>query len=253
MNSAALFKILDVIMVDRENRNLQTTNKSCYVLSCRISGESTFTQNQEKFTAKQGDVLYIPYGSSYRQSCKREKVICIHLEAFSAAPSNIMLLRANDTEYVCSLFLKCYKIFTKKEHAFEYACMSVLYEILSVVSFDSFNSVTANNSALSLAMQYLSTHVFEQDFSVETLCENANISRTYFNKKFKEAYNTTPIKHINNLRTNKAKLLLKSGNYTNEEVAALCGFSDVKYFYVIFKKLTRQTTLEYKKTEHQTD
>ena len=105
-------------MVDRENRNLQTTNKSCYVLSCRISGESTFTQNGKEFTAKQGDVLYIPYGSSYQQSCKREKVIYIHLEAFSAAPSNIMLLRANDPEYVCSLFLKCYKIFTKKEHAF---------------------------------------------------------------------------------------------------------------------------------------
>jgi len=253
MNSAAVFKILDVVMVDRENRNLQTTNKSCYVLSCRISGESTFTQNGKEFTAKQGDVLYIPYGSSYRQSCKREKVICIHLEAFSAAPSNIMLLRANDTEYVCSLFLKCYKIFTEKEHAFEYACMSVLYEILSVVSFDSFNSATSNNSALSLAMQYLSTHVFEQDFSIETLCENANISRTYFNKIFKKAYNTTPIKYINDIRINKAKLLLKSGNYTNEEVSALCGFSDVKYFYVIFKKHTGQTTLEYKKTEHPTD
>ena len=253
MNSAALFKILDVVMVDRENRNLQTTNKSCYVLSCRISGESTFTQNGKEFTAKQGDVLYIPYGSSYRQCSKREKVICIHLEAFSAAPSNIMLLRANDPEYVCSLFLKCYKIFTKKEHAFEYACMSVLYEILSVVSFDSFNSATANNSALSLAMQYLSTHVFEQDFSVETLCKNANISRTYFNKVFKKAYNTTPIKYINDIRINKAKLLLKSGNYSNEEIAFLCGFNDVKYFYVIFKKLTNQTTLKCKNTEHQTN
>lgn len=254
MNDAALFKILDVVMVDRENRNLQTTNKSCYVLSCRISGESTFTQNGKKlFIAKQGDVLYIPYGSSYKQSCKREKVICIHLEAFSAAPSNIMLFSTNDPKYVCSLFFKCYNAFKKRENNFEYTCMSVLYEILSVVSFDSLNSVTANNSPFNLAMQYLSTHVFEQDFSVDALCENANISRTYFNKKFKEAYNTTPIKHINNLRTNKAKLLLKSGNYTNEEVAALCGFSDVKYFYVIFKKLTGQTTLEYKKTEHPTD
>ena len=253
MNNAAVFKILEVVMVDRENLNLQTTNKSCYVLSCRISGESTFTQNRKEFTAKQGDVLYIPYGSSYQQSCKREKVIYIHLEAFSAAPSNIMLLRANDPEYVCSLFLKCYKIFTKKEHAFEYACMSVLYEILSVVSFDSFNSATANNSPFNLAMQYLSTHVFEQDFSVDALCENANISRTYFNKIFKKAHNTTPIKYINNIRINKAKLLLKSGNYTNEEVSALCGFSDVKYFYVIFKKHTGQTTLEYKNTEHQND
>ena len=102
-------------------------------------------------------------------------------------------------------------------------------------------------------MQYLSTHVFEQDFSVETLCENANISRTYFNKIFKETYNTTPIKYINDIRINKAKLLLKSGNYSNEEIAFLCGFNDVKYFYVIFKKLTNQTTLKCKNTEHQTD
>lgn len=253
MNNAAVFKILDVVMVDRENLKLQTINKSCYVLSCRISGESTFTQNGKEFTAKQGDVLYIPYGSSYQQSCKREKVIYIHLEAFSAAPSNIMLLRANDTEHVCSLFLKCYKIFTKKEHDFEYACMSVLYEILSFVGFGSLNSVTTNNTPFNLAMQYLSTHVFEQDFSVDALCENANISRAYFNKIFKKTYNTTPIKYINDIRISKAKLLLKSGNYSNEEIAFLCGFNDVKYFYVIFKKLTNQTTLKYKNTEHPTD
>ena len=33
-----------------------------------------------------------------------------------------------------------------------------------------------------------------------------------------------------------------------EEIASLCGFRDVKYFYVIFKKLTGYTTKEYKRS-----
>ncbi len=249
MHDAALFRILDVVMVDRNNLSMQTVNKSCYVLSCRLSGESEFSQNGKSLIAKTGDILYIPYGSSYYQKSKQERVIYIHLEALSSVSKHINLWQPKDAEYVCSLFLKCYNIFKKREPNFEYACMSVLYEILSLINLDTNRIIDEKNITFDRAMQYLNAHIFEKDFSIDELCKNANISRTYFNKLFKKFFNTTPINFINVARIDKAKMLLKSGNYTNEEIANLCGFSDVKYFYVIFKKLTKQTTLEYKSNE----
>ncbi len=52
--------------------------------------------------------------------------------------------------------------------------------------------------------------------------------------------------YINASRIDKAKMLLDSGDYRNDEVALLCGFSETKYFYTVFKKITGMTPKEYK-------
>ena len=55
-----------------------------------------------------------------------------------------------------------------------------------------------------------------------------------------------PTEYVNRLRISTAEFLLKSEDYTNDEIATLCGFNDTKYFYVVFKKITGMTTKEYK-------
>ena len=66
-----------------------------------------------------------------------------------------------------------------------------------------------------------------------------------FNDEGKLVYLQSGSRYINENRISKAKHLLDTGSYTNEEIAALCGFADVKYFYVVFRKLTGQTTRQY--------
>ncbi|MBQ9131846.1 MAG: helix-turn-helix transcriptional regulator [Clostridia bacterium] len=97
------------------------------------------------------------------------------------------------------------------------------------------------------AITYLDAHLFDADLSFERAHKRAHISRTYFNKLFYQAYGCTPTAYVNGQRIERAKRLLISGGFSNEEIASLCGFNDVKYFYVIFKKLTGVTTKGYKK------
>ena len=73
------------------------------------------------------------------------------------------------------------------------------------------------------------------------------ISRTYFNKFFNQTYQCSPTVYANQKRIERAKLFLQSGGFSNEEISYLSGFNDVKYFYIVFLKLTGQTTREYKK------
>ena len=49
------------------------------------------------------------------------------------------------------------------------------------------------------------------------------------------------------MRIERAKQLIITGSFPNEEIAKICGFNDVKYFYVIFKRVTGFTTKEYKR------
>lgn len=246
LNGPPLFKILDVVMVDRKHFNMKTVNKSCYVISCRLKGESLFLQNGISDVATRGDILYIPYGSTYFQESKQETVIYIHLETYSAIPNDLKIYKPMKPDYVCSLFKKCYDEFMGKKTNYEYICLSILYEILSLINITAPSINIDSNHTFNFAKQYLDSHVCEIDFTIDKLCKFSNISRTYFNQLFKKYFNRTPTNYINEVRIKKAKHLLNSGNYSNEEIAFLCGFNSVKYFYVVFKKLTGQTTLEYK-------
>ena len=178
LKEPALFRILDIEMINRANSTIKTINKSCYVLSCRFSGESLFLQNSKSTKAERGDILYIPYGSTYHQKTNHEKVIYIHLEAYSPLPNELQIYKLNKPDYVCLLFYKCYEEFKNKNTNYEYICMSVLYEILSLISFTSESISKPQHPVFNFAKQYLDSHICESNFTIEELCRTANISRT---------------------------------------------------------------------------
>ncbi len=247
MDSPPFFRILDAIKLKRESWKVKTINKSCFALSCRLSGESLFCFDNKTKTARKGDILYIPYGSSYMQETAGEELVVLHLEAYSPVPNRIEVFTPAVPEHVCALFEKCYFEFINKTGNYELRCMAILYEILAQIDLFGKEQNGESGTVYDLAIRYLETHMYDMGFSIEALCRDASVSRPYFNRLFKERFGTTPLVYVNEMRINKAKILLKTGNYTNEEIAGLCGFMDVKYFYVVFKRLTGLTTRSYVK------
>ena len=237
------FKILDVILLRRERWKMRTVNKFCFVLSCRLSGESLFFSDGRTLRAGKGDILYIPRGSSYRQETPGEEVIAVHLETYSAMPDRIAVFSPEDPQLVCALFEKCHRAFIDAEKNGGCLCMAAVYEILAHTRL--FANDSSGQPAYDRAAQYLEAHLYDTGFSIENMCREADISRPYFTRLFKERTGTTPLAYVNEKRIDKAGHLLETGSYTNEEIASLCGFSDVKYFYVVFKKITGQTTRGY--------
>jgi AraC-like DNA-binding protein len=239
--------IIDIIRFKREHFCFKTENKACYVLTCRIRGESLFFCNGEEFLAKRGDVLYIPTGSSYTQSCEEETLICFHLNISGQALSDMALFSVQDPQKMCELFERAERLWREKPTNYEFLCMSLLYEIISNVHIFPNERPQHAASILKPAIEYLDEHLFDAALSWELVCKQAHISRTYFNKLFLQTYACTPTAYANEKRIERAKQFLNSGGFSNEEIASLCGFRDVKYFYVIFKKLTGYTTKEYKR------
>ena len=240
--------IVDIIRFKREHFSFKTENKAFYVLTCRIQGESLFFCNGTEYLAKKGDVLYIPTGSSYAQNCEEETLICFHLNISGQALSNMALFSVQDPEKMCELFERAERLWKEKPENYEPLCMSLLYEIISNVHIFPDERPQHAADILKPTIEYLNEHLFDADLSWEQICQKAHISRTYFNKLFRQTYACTPTAYANEKRIERAKQFLNSGGFSNEEIASLCGFRDVKYFYVIFKKLTGYTTKEYKRS-----
>lgn len=245
-NDIINYKILDIGSLDRQITKLNINNKNCYVLSCRLKGNAVFNTDYKSFDVKKGDILFIPKGANYSQYTTGEKIIFIHIDIWGNVATEFQHFSSPDGDYICQMFEKMYYLWTEKGENYAYKCTSLLYKIVAETSV---TLPKEKKNAISPAVKYIEEHFCSADFSLENACKLCNVSRSYFNRIFKTIMKTTPINYINQLKISKAKLLLSSGAYTHNEIANLCGFSDLKYFYIVFKKITGTTAGKYQKTD----
>ena len=82
--------------------------------------------------------------------------------------------------------------------------------------------------------------------SIDNLIQAANITRDTCFKLFKENFNCTPIKYINNYRIQEAIRLIENTNKTISEICYDCGFSSHSYFGKKFKEFTNMSASSYR-------
>ncbi len=102
------------------------------------------------------------------------------------------------------------------------------------------------NSKLLLQVQaYLEAH-FAQDISLEGLAETLDFSPFYLSKLFKQAFGTSFIEYLTDVRIAAAKEYLADPTKTTKEVGELVGYPNGNYFTKLFKKKTGYTPTEFR-------
>ncbi len=85
-------------------------------------------------------------------------------------------------------------------------------------------------------VSYIEDH-YSEKISLDQIAENMYLSPFYISRIFKGETGYTPIRHLINLRLEKAKALLEGGYQGSiQEVAALVGYDDAYHFSKLFKK-----------------
>ncbi len=170
----------------------------------RLKGESLFLYNSKTHYVKPGDILYIPEGSNYIQESKSEDVIYIHFTSYSQLSKNMKIFSPAEPSTICALFEKCFREYSDKDKNYQYRCISALYEILSYIDLSEDNS-SYSNPCFESAIAYFNSHIYSVGFSIDLLCRECKISRTYFNLLFKQRFNITPVSYINTSRIKQSK------------------------------------------------
>ncbi len=240
-----ILKIIDINRIKRKSISITTFNKECSVISCRLSGSSCFYDKGNTLHAGEGDLLFVPKGATYRQETRQEDVVFIHIEIFGESEKNITVLNSENPQKTKELFLEIERLWNEKKANYIYHCTSLLYKLIAETGI-ALPKREDNYGIISRAVSYINEHYAKHDFSLDEAAERCGISRVYFNRLFKNQFGKTPISYINELRIKNAIFLLKSNNYTHSEIADMCGFEDVKYFYTVFKKVTGFTTSKFK-------
>jgi transcriptional regulator GlxA family with amidase domain len=87
---------------------------------------------------------------------------------------------------------------------------------------------------------------FQEKISVEELSNRFAIGRRNFDRRFIKATGNTPLEYLQRVKIESAKKALETTRKTINEVMYEVGYSDIKAFREVFRKITGMSPLEYK-------
>ncbi len=108
--------------------------------------------------------------------------------------------------------------------------------------------VKPGHSPTDKAISYMQQNLSNQA-TLENIAQSANLSTSFFCRKFKQDTGYTPIEYFNHLRIQKACQLLHFSDLRVNEVAAQLGIDDPFYFSRLFKKQMGVSPAQYRKSE----
>ena len=113
------------------------------------------------------------------------------------------------------------------------------------------NSGNKNRSILKTAVDFIDSHYMDEEISLNTVANVANVSSNHFSALFSQNMGQTFIEYLTSLRMDKAKELLRCTGMRSSEIAGEIGYKDAHYFSYLFKKTQGMTPSDYRKAREE--
>ncbi len=251
--SSMIIELIDVFIYEEKNQSKKKKrteySRPFSALSMRIgSRDTTYYCSGAVIKAKNGDICLVPQNTEYIRVAQQEKIIVFHFNVHNFVDNKIKCFSPQDTEKYQKMFYRALEVWQAKSAGYRYEASSILHAILSCLQKDGMLLDSSEDKALSEALQMIEANFKDTGFRINTISKELFISPTNLRQKFKDRFGITPKEYLDKRRITEAEIMLKSKYFSQKDIAAECGFSDVKYFRYAFRKQTGKTVSDYKKT-----
>ncbi|WP_058952759.1 helix-turn-helix domain-containing protein [Clostridium tyrobutyricum] len=146
-------------------------------------------------------------------------------------------------------------IYTSRQIGFEIAIKSYLYKLIvillrnyieEILTEKQFNLRINTLNRFKDVLSYIHNN-FNKKITLDELSKITHFSKEHFCRKFKQITGSSTIEYINNLRIQRATLLLEKTDLNITEIALACGFEDINYFSRIYKKSKNMSPVNFRK------
>ncbi len=91
---------------------------------------------------------------------------------------------------------------------------------------------------------------YRESISVEEVARQSHMSKRNFIRRFTKATHNTPLEYIQRVRIEAAKKSIETGNSSINEIMYESGYSDIKSFRTVFRKITGLSPMQYRNKYH---
>ena len=227
-DSQCAYRLLGVYHIHRPPRETENLPRDFIGIGYRIQGSSQFSYQKGSFYAGTGSTLFLPDKTAFRnKNTEPEELVIVHLQPLGPTPKDFRLYP--DTQSLEPVFRKLYDCWQAGRYN---RCMSTLYALLDALE----SPESALPSVIAPGVALLRRNFRDPELTVAQAAQACFVSQVYFRRIYRQHFGVSPLQDILRLRFEYATQLLRSGYYTQEEIAQLSGFSDVKYFRTAFTK-----------------
>lgn len=119
-------------------------------------------------------------------------------------------------------------------------------ELIQFITEEIARQKLSENKAIIIKIKkYVENNYADCNLNLNTMAENLQRHTRYLAKVFKDEKQMSILDYINNYRIMKAKELMKSNEYTLEEISKMVGYGNIRTFRRIFVKLTGELPSAY--------
>lgn len=109
------------------------------------------------------------------------------------------------------------------------------------------NSTTGYSPTMQRVVNHILQSLTSTELTLQSTADSLGLNKSYLATLFKKETGKTFTEFVNHRRLDHAIFLLNSSDLQIQEIASLCGISDVAYFTRIFKKEKQMTPKQYRK------
>ena len=210
-------------------------------------GEERFSTYDLLFTTELFEITGI---SKYDFSALASSYLFYSVFPDGISNNALNLIRSRSKEFH-EIFSKIYTEYSKREVGFMSMIRAHLIELITLI-FREINRKTLSDitneqrEVINKAIDYMK-HNFNTRINLDDIVADVFLSKDYFRQLFKKTTGTSITDFVQKTRVDEAKRLLLTTNRTVYDIAGSCGFTDIKFFYKTFRKITGKTPGEFKK------
>ena len=221
-----------------------------------VKGTGTLFSDGRRFSVREGDTVAV--NSLELHFTEADDCLCYYviipdrgfLKVNSIDTSRLSLSHIISSRESGEMFLKIAGLYASDEPLREAKLKAALLDLIILLA-DRFTSdekaapPSKSLSRMKLIISYINAHLSER-ISADDVASAAALSKYHFLREFKKLTGMTLVSFINNLRCEKARSLLSSGEMSVSEVCTSCGFDNASYFTRVFRENAGMTPSEYR-------
>lgn len=229
------YKISDVYEAEDGNSAFKTFSEvlpDLVLLDINIPFKNGLTLAEEMKYLKSDVKIAIISGYDYFEYA--QKALKIGVEDYILKPVS----KKDINEIITKLI---YELNQEKKH------IEVEKIINKISNNENTDNQTVNSKYRDIILKKFEENYSNVSFNLNSLADNMNLSSGYLSSLFKSLFGIPFQDYLNNIRMEKAKLLLLTTDLKNYEISDQIGFDNVYYFNSKFKKTFGVTPKEFKK------
>jgi len=183
--------------------------------------------------------------------CGEQQIACIHVSGFRGRLNRSLRFMKKTEELCDSRFSELYSELSENVPSLDHVLSFTQPLSRMLTEFYKLCAKDKSYSDKSDDLYYKALRIIHENeltpLNCHSLAKHLNYSESYLRQIFKRSGNVSVQTKINEIRLEKAKILLRGTNESVTNIAFSTGFSDSNYFSTYFKKQTGVSPLTYRK------